>query len=233
MMNDVKIVPILGAELRLSNRNWHFSRQHSVEIDEHWRRRTAEQPRLFNGDILLLDRWYLLEGCLHGEFLTTDFKSFLYWREHDSPDRTVTDFFGAAALHSQEGWLIVGRMGAHHSNPGLIYPPCGSLHTDDVEGGKIDLDGNILREVKEETGLVLSRTELRPPILISDGAQLAYLRPIMLGRNATQIIKEIENYLSRSFEPELSEILIVKGPEDIIEDAMPSFIAAYIEHALA
>src|SRR5260221_7332818 len=41
-------------------------------------------------------------------------------------------------LHSQEGWLLVGRMGRDHSSAGRVYPPCGALHTDDVYDGKVD-----------------------------------------------------------------------------------------------
>jgi 8-oxo-dGTP pyrophosphatase MutT (NUDIX family) len=232
-MNETKNVPIIRAEVSLSDRNWQFSQKGAVEIEAYWQRRTTEQPKLFNGDILLLDSWSLLEGGFHGECLTTDYKSFLYWREHDKPDCTVTDFFPAAALHSQEGWLILGRMGPDHSSAGLIYPPCGSLHPDDIVEGKIDLDGNILREIKEETGLTLPRTELRPPILIFDGSRLAYMRPIKLERSATEIVNEIESYLARAIEPELSEIIIVKGRADIVEAVMPSFTVAYIEHAFA
>src|SRR5262249_4135899 len=227
MANKARIMSVTEAEISLSDHCWSFVKVHATQIEAHWHRRTAEQPKLFNGDILLLHNWSCGDGRFHGQCLITEFKSFLYWREHKRPDRTVTDFFPAAALHSQEGWLLVGRMGRHHSSAGRVYLPCGSLHTDDIYEGKVDLDGNILREIKEETGLTIYRTELRPPILILDGAgRLVYVRPIKFQRPAAEIVKEIESYLARAIEPELAEIILVKGPADISEAAMPSFTVA-------
>jgi len=224
---------VTEAEISLSDHCWSFVQVHATQIEAYWHRRTAEQPKLFNGDILLLHNWSCVNGRFHGQCLITEFKSFLYWRDHKRPDGAVTDFFPAAALHSQEDWLLVGRMGHDHSSPGRIYLPCGALHTDDVYDGKVDLDGNILREIREETGLALDRTELGPPILILDGAgRLVYVRPVKLQRPAVQIVKEIQSYLGHATEPELSEIIVVKGVADISE-TMPSFTVAYIEQAFA
>jgi hypothetical protein len=233
MANKVRIMSVTETEISLSDHCWSFVQVHATQIEAYWHRRTAEQPKLFNGDILLLHNWSCVSGRFRGQCLITEFKSFLYWRDHKRPDGAVTDFFPAAALHSQEDWLLVGRMGHDHSSPGRIYLPCGALHTDDVYDGKVDLDGNILREIREETGLALDRTELGPPILILDGAErLVYVRPVKLQRPAVQIVKEIQSYLGHATEPELSEIIVVKGVADISE-TMPSFTVAYIEQAFA
>jgi hypothetical protein len=230
-MSTSNIVAIREAEVRLSSRTWNFSQDYAVAIDGYWHLRTSQQPSLFNGDILLLDDWSLSEGRLLGTCLTTDYKSFLYWREHDALDRSVTNFFAAAALHSREGWLILAQMGTNHSSSGLIFPPCGTLHSEDVKDGRVDLDANILREVEEETGLALSKTDLKQRFLILDGTQLAYMRLIELPWSAAEIIRSIASYLATETEPEISRIFVVKGREDIIESVMPKFTVAYIEHA--
>ena len=200
--SPVQIVPIVRAELRLSEPGWEFARTHAAEIDAHWRRRSAEQPKLFNGDVLMLHKWSLADGCFRGECLTADFKSLLYWRENEAPDDAVLDFFGAPALHSREGWLIVGRMGPDHSSAGAIYFPCGTLHPSDVVGQSIDLDGGILRELNEETGLTFSPVELDAPLLIFDSHRLAFIRPIHSTRAAAEIIHDIERHLARTPEPQ-------------------------------
>ena len=231
-MGDPGLLPISGADIRYEPRPWPFAEAHAAEIEAHWRRRRAEQPRLFNGGVLLLGAWSLAGGRISGACFATDFKSFLYWRETGAPDRSVADFFAAAALHSREGWLIVGRMGAHTANRGRAYPPCGSLHPDDIRDGRIDLDGSLLREVAEETGLRLDIRDFAAPVLVRDGARLVYMRPIVLDRPAAEIVSEAERFLREQDEPELAEILVVKGPEDI-EPTMPGFAAAYIRHAFA
>ena len=229
---DPSLLPISGADIRFEPRAWPFAEAHVAEIEAHWRRRRAEQPRLYNGGVLLLGPWSLAGGAIAGECFATDFRSFLYWRENDAPDRSVADLFAAAAFHSREGWLIVGRMGAHTANRGRIYPPCGSLHQDDVRDGRIDLDGSILRELAEETGFRLAVRDFEPPVLVRDGARLVYMRPIRFPQPAAEIVACIERFLQGQDEPELAEILVVKGPEDIAS-SMPGFAAAYIRHAFA
>ena len=231
--SPVQIVPIVRAELRLSEPGWEFARTHAAEIDAHWRRRSAEQPKLFNGDVLMLHKWSLADGCFRGECLTADFKSLLYWRENEAPDDAVLDFFGAPALHSREGWLIVGRMGPDHSSAGAIYFPCGTLHPSDVVGQSIDLDGGILRELNEETGLTFSPVELDAPLLIFDSHRLAFIRPIHSTRAAAEIIHDIERHLARTPEPELAGIVVVKGRDDIDTASIPPCVIAYIDRAFA
>jgi 8-oxo-dGTP pyrophosphatase MutT (NUDIX family) len=229
----VQIVPIVRAELCVSEPGWEFARTHAAEIDTHWRRRRAAQPKLFNGEVLMLHTWSLADGCFRGECLTTDFKNLLYWRENGAPDGAVLDFFGAPALHSREGWLIVVRMGPDHSIAGKIYFPCGTLHPSDVVGQTIDLDGGILRELNEETGLAFSPADLAAPLLIFDRHRLAFIRPIRSARAAAEIVRDIETHLARTPEPELSEIVVVKGRDDIDAASMPPYVIAYIEAAFA
>jgi hypothetical protein len=227
----VRIVPIVRAELCVSEPGWEFARTHAAEIDAYWRLRKAEQPKLFNGEVLMLHTWSLADGCFRAECLTTDFKSLLYWRENGAPDGAVLDFFGAPALHSREGWLIVGRMGPDHSIAGSIYFPCGTLHPTDVVRQTIDLDGGILRELNEETGLAFSPAQLGAPLLIFDCHRLAFIRPIHSARAAAEIVRDIEAHLARTPEPELSDVVVVKGRGDIDTAHMPPFVVAYIESA--
>lgn len=46
-------------------------------------------------------------------------------------------------------------MGAHTANPGQVYFASGSFEQMDVAGGLCDIEGNMRREVREETGLDL------------------------------------------------------------------------------
>ncbi len=83
-----------------------------------------------------------------------DFASFLYWLEHHEDEtRDAKNCFPIGALHSSDGALILGIMGDHTANAGLIYPPCGSIDDDDIVEGQVDSGANIAREVAEETGL--------------------------------------------------------------------------------
>ena len=221
-------IPIHEAKVTLTTMTWPFAADHARDISAHWRQRTAAQPGLYDGDVLLLYNWTLSAGRFVGQCLKADFKSFLFWREHGTPDSSVFDFFACAAVHSREGWIMLGCAGAQTAYPGAIFPPCGSLHPDDVNGTHIDLNASMLRELKEETGLSPSLTDLRSPALILDRQRMVYLRPIRLARSANEIAREVRSYLARAVEPELADIRFVRGLEDIDEAAMSRWTVQYI-----
>jgi 8-oxo-dGTP pyrophosphatase MutT (NUDIX family) len=224
-----RITSLASADARLTRRSWGFASVQIGAIDAYWDRRTAEQPRLFNGAVLILDRWIVRHGHFSGECITTDFKSFLYWREHDAPDHEVFDFFATGALHTSEGWLILGRAGAAMSNAGKVYPPSGSLHADQF--GHIDLDESIVREIREETGIEVTRAQLGSMLLIEACPQIVIVRPIKTGRPSAEIVAKIEGYLRSNPSSELSNVVVVRGLADIQAGVMPPFTIAYIEHA--
>jgi 8-oxo-dGTP pyrophosphatase MutT (NUDIX family) len=230
-MHAATVQRVATAEAHVRDRPWAFAEQTAAAIDAHWQRRTAEQPKLFNGDVLMVEAWSVTQGRFHATCFQTDFKSFLYWREHDAPDRTVFDFCPTGALHSAEGWLILGRASPAMSNAGQIYPFCGSLHAGDDRCGSIDLDGAMLREIEEETGLAFGRADLGEALLIDTGPVITLLRPIADARPALEIVRGIEQFLAQSPEPELSGAVIVEGVQDIDEALMPPFVSAYIRHA--
>jgi 8-oxo-dGTP pyrophosphatase MutT (NUDIX family) len=231
MTLSVRTSPIAAADIRLSDEPWAFARRHAGAIAAHWARRTSEQSALFNGEVVLLRRWSLRDGRFSGECIRADFKSFLYWREHDYPDSTVFDFFAAAALHSGEGWLILGRSGSAMSNAGKIYPPCGSLQLDDLDGNCFDLERSVIREVHEETGITLAPRQLGPALLIQAEPQIVVVRPVRLDRSAADIVAAISRHLRNASHRELAEIVMVKGADDIEARDMPPFTAAYIRYA--
>ena len=93
MANKTRIISVTEAEISLSDHCWSFVQVHATQIEAHWHRRTAEQPTLFNGDILLLHNWSCVDGRFHGQCLITEFKSFLYWRDHKRQIMPLPTFF--------------------------------------------------------------------------------------------------------------------------------------------
>lgn len=231
-MSGPKIIPVARVEVRLVPGEWEFARRNSGSIDAHWQDRTRRQPQLYNGEYFMLSRWRLDGDVFAGECIQTDFKSFLYWRDHDAPDRSIHDFFPAAALHTSEGWLVLGRTGPLTSNPGLAYPPLGSPEPADVHDGRFDVDATILRETREETGIAVTRDALGPPLLIVDPPRMVVFRPVRLNRPAQAVVAEIAAFLAATPAPELSGTVLVRSIGDIDAARMPPYTIAYIRHAL-
>lgn len=228
MPATVNVTNLKSAEVRLSHEAWEFEAAYADKIDTYWAYRCEQQPTLFNGEVLMLRYWSLQSGRFSGQCIKADYKSFLYWREHNAPDPSVVDFFATAALYSREGWLILGRSGTDMSNAGEIYPPCGSLQLGEF-GRDLDLDASIVREVHEETGIEIDSSQLGPPVLIEAFPQLVLIRPANLEITASEIVHRIDRHLRSTATRELDGSVVVKD-RSAIQEAMPPFTIAYIRY---
>ena len=103
-------------------------------------------PKLFNGTVYLLRNHSIDGDTLRGTFFKTDFRTFLYWRDHRSTEtETVRESFGASLIRSAEGHVLL-RQARGQLNSGRIYPPSGLIDGEDVYEGGIDIEANIVRE---------------------------------------------------------------------------------------
>lgn len=133
-----------------------FERTNEESIAETWARETAANPNLFNGTATLLAAaWLDNQDILRGQCHLVRYATLLHWIRN--PDTTMAEHLFAHAIPiSADGRLIAIRMGAHTANAGKCYFAAGSIDADDILNGEIDIDGNMAREVAEETGLNLS-----------------------------------------------------------------------------
>src|SRR4051794_27559577 len=92
-------------ELRHTAERWAFAEGERARIDAYWQERAAANPALWNGQVLMCHAVDLTDGCLTGQFLTTDFASLLAWRDWGWPDRSVRNCFGSAVVLSNDGAL--------------------------------------------------------------------------------------------------------------------------------
>ena len=153
--NETRLIEATGVDLRVTDDDWTFAQRHETEIAAHWARRSAENPQYFDGTVLLLSDYSVSDdGVFLGRLLRTDFKSFLYWREHGWPDAGVRDTFCTALIRSREGQVLLCQQRPGHLNDGLSTPPGGFIDARDVEpDGTVDLARAAAREIAEETGL--------------------------------------------------------------------------------
>ena len=121
-----------------------------IDIDAHFARARLERPELWNGQVLMMHQHRFDAGILVGEFLQTDFASFMAWRDWGFPDPGIINCFSMGALQSSDGAWIMGVMGAHTSAAGRIYFPAGTPDPTDIVEDKVDLAASVIREVAEE-----------------------------------------------------------------------------------
>jgi 8-oxo-dGTP pyrophosphatase MutT (NUDIX family) len=235
-LTAIRIEAADALDFRLGPGVWDFARDRAAEISAHWRKRSAELPRLFNGRVLMLGAHEYVERggarVLTGQFLETDFADFFAWREFGFPASNACNGFSMAALRGADGAFLVGEMAPDTATAGLLYFPCGTPEPADVDAtGALDLAGNLRRELLEETGIAIGELTAEPGwSLVRDRGYIALLKRVTAQQNAEALRTRIMRYTARETRPEFSDIRIVRSPADL-DPRMPRFVTAFLEHA--
>jgi 8-oxo-dGTP pyrophosphatase MutT (NUDIX family) len=229
---NLSVVAIDELDLSLVPWQWPFALARRGEIDAYFAERRARTPQLWNGRVLLAKDCRIDRCTLTGACFETDFASFLAWRDWGFPDPAVTNCFAMGALKSSDGAFILGVMGKHTANPGRIYFPAGTPDPTDAAGGRVDLAGNIVREVAEETGLGPDDYAAEPGWhAVASGSRMALLRILAAHERAAALCRRIRAHIAAQAAPELADVVVVRGAADFHAD-MPPFVAAYLMHVL-
>lgn len=209
-LSDIRLVPITSLDLHLRPGAWAFADAERPRIAEHWRKLVDDNPKIWNGDVLICTAVELKGRELRGDFLRTDYASFVAWRDWGWPDRTVCNVFGSAAVLSADNAVLYGRMAEHTLNAGKVYPPGGSLEMMDVTAdGRVDVMGSIIRELEEETGLQAGDAERGELLAIFDGHRLSVAQVFRFAQSAEALARKVRHYLRSAHEDELSDIEVI------------------------
>jgi 8-oxo-dGTP pyrophosphatase MutT (NUDIX family) len=230
-MSEISIVPIERLELAFASRPWPFASERRADIDSHFAELQRSNPALWNGRVLMLHQHEIRTTVFHGSYLETDFASLLAWRHWNFPDAAIKNCFSMGALQAADGAFLLGVMAAHTSNPGMIYFPAGLPDLSDIDGARVDLARNLMREIGEETGLVPADFEAEPGwTTVFAGPRIAHIKRLRVRETAADLRARILANLAREPEPELTDIRIVRGPADF-DPMMPPFVTAFLRHA--
>jgi 8-oxo-dGTP pyrophosphatase MutT (NUDIX family) len=184
---------------------------------------------------VLLARGARVEADLfRATFFPVAFSSFLAFRDAGFPDPGVVNAFALAAIRSADGAFVLGVQASHTANAGRAYFPAGTPDLDDVRGDRVDLDGSVMRELREETGLGPESGAVGAEWTIVDsGPMVALFRPIALHHDAASVERTILEHIERDPEPELAGVRLVHGPADIDPAVMPAYLVAFLRDAYA
>jgi hypothetical protein len=94
----------------------------------------------------------------------------------------------------------------------------------------VDLLGNVLRELGEETGLGAQDLLAAPDwTAVIAGPRIALMKEVRARRPAAELRASILGHLASEARSELADMLIVRSPADF-DPAMPEFVTAYLWH---
>ena len=231
-MTEPAIHRVTALDLKVKQRPWAFAAERRGEIEAHFALVREQKPEVWNGRVLIGCNPRLSEGRFAAEYFETDFASFLAWRDWDFPDRTVFNGFGMGALLSSDGAFVLGEMGAHTANAGRIYFPAGTPDPGDVRDGMLDIEGSVVREIEEETGLTQDHYAMDAQWhIVCAAARIAMIRILRANMPAEALRARIETTISRQTRPELAAVHLVRGLHDLLP-AMPSFVQVFLEAQL-
>jgi 8-oxo-dGTP pyrophosphatase MutT (NUDIX family) len=228
-MSDTRAVAVERLDLRFAPRAWPFSDARRAEIDAYFDAIKRTQPALWNGRVMLLYEWALVDCRFEGAYFDTDFASMIAWRDWGFPDTSVHNCFAQGALRSADGAFLLGVMGAHTANAGKIYFPSGTPDLDDIVGDAVDLDGSVMRELTEETGL--GAGDVKPASgwhAVFAGPRIGMMKILQSAEPATALRGRIVDFLARQAAPELADIRVVRCPADY-DPMMPAFITTFLD----
>jgi 8-oxo-dGTP pyrophosphatase MutT (NUDIX family) len=211
-----RVARIAACHLTVTDERWAFADDNRAAIAAHWARRTADNPQFFNGIVYVMRRPVLAGDALTAACSPVPFADFLYWRETGFPDSAVHDGFGSALIRSREGHVLLGRQGAGNINAGKTYLPGGLIDDRDVAAGRIDIEGSIAREMREETGLDPTGLQRTPGFLVTvAGPMISIAAEYRADATAEELTTRVRAFLRREASPELDDVVVLRTQADL------------------
>ncbi len=201
---------ITHAHVRLEDARHPLETEAKQRIEADWQRRFEANPRLFDGDVVLATRLEIVGGRLEGICRPIRYAGLLHFLGLTEEEAVASGYFHIycwAAVVSGDGKAIMGRMAGHTANAGRIFFPSGSLEAADFPGGIADIDGNMARELREETGLLLSDADAEPHYLLARGARTgALMRVYRFRQSADELVQQANAFIAGGKDDELDAI---------------------------
>lgn len=235
MKREIDIRRVSRVEACCRPLDWAWPKQNRSFVEENWKRRTAGKPQMFNGRVLLLQDVTFEQDLCRNTYFETDYADFVAWIDKGYPDPAIANGFAMGALRGSDGAFICGVMGEGTTNAGRIYFAAGTPDPDDLRpDGIVDLAASLTRELAEETGLTEGDYHVDDEwIIVQRWPTIALLRMVTLPVTAEEGAAKIRANLAGQHEPELQDVRIVRGVEDIDPERMPFFLQSFFAWVFA
>jgi len=214
------ILPVDAVDVRLDPGLHPFERDNARAIAENWQREIAANPALFDGTVVLLSALSYRDNRLVGRCHAVRYSTFMLWRGNRQV-AGAEHAYAHAVLVAGDNALVAIRMAAHTVNAGSVYFAAGSFEPIDFRDGLVDVDFNMIREVREETGLDLSgATRGRRCYAMSTESGTVIFRRYRETAPADKIARRISAFVASETEPEIEAPVIIRNATDLPDGLM-------------
>lgn len=238
ILNPSGRAPIIGDvalfDCTVTDEGWPWAEKNAAAIAEHWQKAIAEKPEMFDGEVLIATEVAVEGSRLAAELTVVRYSALNFWTRSGFPHAGAFNFFGAPVVVTKDGAVLLGQMAAHTANAGISYFPCGTPDTGDVtEGGRVDIEGAILRELEEETGLGAAHLKATGSRWISwDGALFCCARRYDTDLTAEEAGRIAAAHFEAQDRPELERVHFVRRMDDLTTLNVPAYVSALVEQVL-
>ncbi|HEY4191947.1 MAG TPA: NUDIX hydrolase [Mesorhizobium sp.] len=212
------VLPVETIDVRLDPAPHPLERDNLAAIEENWRHEVSINRHLFDGQVALLSELSYNEGRLVGRCHIVRYATFMYWlRNLETPG--AGHVFAHAMLVSSDNKLVAIRMGKHTVNAGRVYFAAGSFELEDFHDGLVDVDFNMKREVKEETGLdIAEASPAKRYYLLSTRSGTVIFRRYRMPLTANAMVSRIKAFVAAEANPEISAPVVIHSASDLPDD---------------
>lgn len=212
------VVPLAAAKLQIDDGPLDYEVRNRQQIDANWLSDVTDNPALFNGPFFMAEAADVDNGVFAARYRRTRFATMLHWKKNADLAKPW-HVFAVGVIVSADNQLIAGRMAASTSAAGRVYFPAGSFDEGDVVGGTIDIEGNMHREVAEETGIDLSAAADRDSAtyLVTSRRSIALFRRYYLALEARELLARISAHIASEQVPELDGVTAISAAGEMGE----------------
>jgi 8-oxo-dGTP pyrophosphatase MutT (NUDIX family) len=215
------ILAVDAVDVRLDPGPHPFARDNAAAIAENWQREMAANPALFDGTVVLLSQLAWRDNRLVGRCHAVNYSTFMLWRKR--PENSGAEHaYAHAVLVAGDNALVAIRMGPRTVNAGRVYFAAGSFEPVDFRDGMVDVDFNMIREVREETGIDL--TDARRGVrwhALSTASGTVIFRRYHVDDPADEVARRISAFVAAETDPEIEGPVIIRHAADLPEGLSP------------
>ena len=215
------VFEVRSVELRVEPGEHPFHVAERSAAQANWALEKQANPALFNGAMLFQEKLRISDGILRAVGHIVPYSTFLWWRKQPG---------GAGGYHvyalpvpvSSDGAIIAIRMAPHTANPGQVYCPAGSFDTSDVVDGACDVLANMVREVREETGLDLESAVADTHVhALHRERRVALFRCFRFSMTADEMLERIAAHMAVDEEKEIDAAVAIRSSDPLAHPYNP------------
>ncbi|MEW5421181.1 NUDIX hydrolase [Amorphus sp. 3PC139-8] len=211
-----------------------FATIRRADIEARWNAAVAANPALFNGTVLLFQDVAVQGAALSAVAVPVDYATFSAFMAWGGPEPRLTNLFGAAAVVSRDGGLLLGRMGRRTDDPGTVKLVGGTPDLNDVIDGRVDMFGSIARELAEETGLRVDEAAREPKLwYASDPPYGALIQVLRFPQDGATLAARVRDFLHEDNDPELQDVVVLDARTDPSMLGLPPYSLAIARQLFA